>query len=106
RLAASAPTPSLEGVLAALARHVPGIAAPPGSERLAWIRAGVGDDVHLIAVTDVAYFQANDKYTTVVNLEHVRTTTRDLAGRVTLALKTRPEKVQVSRAYAHRFKQM
>jgi DNA-binding LytR/AlgR family response regulator len=139
RIEAAAPTPSLEGVLAALAAHVPGLAAPAGAERLAWIRAGVGDDVHLIAVADVAYFQANDKYTsvftaagealirtpikeiverldpqkfwqvhraTVVNLEHVHTTTRDLAGRVTLALKTRPEKVPVSRAYAHLFKQM
>jgi DNA-binding LytR/AlgR family response regulator len=43
---------------------------------------------------------------TVVNLEHVRTTTRDLTGRVTLTLKSRPEKVQVSRAYSHLFKQM
>jgi DNA-binding LytR/AlgR family response regulator len=43
---------------------------------------------------------------TIVNLDHVATTTRDLAGRVVLALKSRPEKVQVSRAYAHLFKQM
>jgi DNA-binding LytR/AlgR family response regulator len=43
---------------------------------------------------------------TVVNLAHVATTTRDLAGRVTIALKSRRERVAVSRAYAHRFRQM
>jgi len=43
---------------------------------------------------------------TIVNLRHVATTTRDLAGRVTLHMKSRPEVVTVSRAYAHLFKQM
>jgi len=33
-------------------------------------------------------------------------TRRDLAGRVTLGFKARSERVAVSRAYAHRFKQM
>jgi len=39
-------------------------------------------------------------------VSHVATTTRDLAGRVSIALKSRPEKVAVSRAFAHRFRQM
>ncbi len=43
---------------------------------------------------------------TIVNLAHVSATTRDLAGRIALTLKARPEKVAVSRAYAHRFRQM
>jgi DNA-binding LytR/AlgR family response regulator len=43
---------------------------------------------------------------TIVNLSHVATTTRDLAGRVSIALKSRPEKVAVSRAFAHKFRQM
>ncbi|MEO8487628.1 MAG: LytTR family DNA-binding domain-containing protein [Betaproteobacteria bacterium] len=43
---------------------------------------------------------------TIVNLAHVAATTRDLAGRVSIALKRRPEKVAVSRAFAHRFRQM
>ena len=43
---------------------------------------------------------------TIVNLAHVAATTRDLAGRVSIALKSRPEKVAVSRAFAHRFRQM
>jgi len=43
---------------------------------------------------------------TIVNVAHVATTTRDMTGRVTLSLKARPEKIAVSRAFAHRFKQM
>jgi len=41
-----------------------------------------------------------------INLAHVATTHRDFAGRVTLSLKARPEIVAVSRAFAHRFRQM
>ena len=43
---------------------------------------------------------------TIVNLGHVATTTRDLAGRIRLKLKSRPDVIAVSRAYAHRFRQM
>ena len=141
RIAVRAPAAALDGLLAALANHLPSLApmASAGGERLAWVRAAVGGNVRLIAVDDVCYFQANDKYTsvftaegealirtplkdiadqldarrfwqvhrgTIVNLGHVETTTRDLAGRVALTLRKRPEKVAVSRAYAHRFKQM
>jgi len=42
----------------------------------------------------------------VGNLAHVAATSRDLAGRISLALKTRPETLDVSRAFAHRFRQM
>ena len=137
RLADDQPAPDLAATLAALARALPGAAAPAG--RLAWIRASAGNEVRLISVDDVCYFEANDKYTsvftaegealirtplkelvaqldpdrfcqvhrgTVVNLAHVATTTRDLAGRVTIALRNRRERVAVSRAYAHLFKQM
>ena len=137
RLAGDAPSPDLAATLAALARALPGAAAPAG--RLAWIRASAGNEVRLISVDDVCYFEANDKYTsvftadgealirtplkelvaqldpdrfwqvhrgTVVNLAHIATTTRDLAGRVTIALRNRRERVAVSRAYAHLFKQM
>jgi DNA-binding LytR/AlgR family response regulator len=135
RLASGAPAPELERALAVIASLAPAGA----SSRLAWLRASVGQEVRLIAVDDVCYFQANDKYTsvftaageslvrtplkelaeqldagrfwqvhrgTIVNLAHVHATTRDLAGRTFLVLKSRPEKVAVSRAYAHRFKQM
>jgi DNA-binding LytR/AlgR family response regulator len=43
---------------------------------------------------------------TIVNVAHVAATTRDLAGRVKVKLKSRPETLAVSRAYAHRFRQM
>jgi DNA-binding LytR/AlgR family response regulator len=43
---------------------------------------------------------------TNVNVRHVAATVRDLAGRITLTMKSRPETVAVSRAYAHLFKQM
>lgn len=43
---------------------------------------------------------------TIVNLAHVAATTRDLAGRVSIALRSRPEKLAVSRAFAHLFRQM
>jgi DNA-binding LytR/AlgR family response regulator len=136
RLAAHAPAPDLKATLDAIARLAPAVA---GAEKLAWIRASSGQQVRLIAVEDVCYFQANDKYTsvftadsealirtplkeladqldaqqfwqvhrgTIVNIRFVATTIRDLAGRVTLTLRSRPEKVAVSRAYAHLFKQM
>jgi DNA-binding LytR/AlgR family response regulator len=122
-----------------LSRLAPALAPGTAAERLAWIRASVGPQVRLIAVDDVCYFQANDKYTsvftrdgealirtplrelaegldpnrfwqvhrgTIVNLAHVAATSRDLAGRISLALKTRPETLDVSRAFAHRFRQM
>ena len=123
-----------------LARVLPGLAGSVGAaERLAWIRASVGNQVRLIAVGDVSYFQANDKYTsvftadgealirtslrelsdqldpqrfwqihrgTIVNVAHVAATTRDLGGRTVIKLKARPETLVVSRAFAHRFRQM
>jgi DNA-binding LytR/AlgR family response regulator len=137
-----APGPDdVQAALAVLGRIVggAGAAAAPGPERLAWIRALVGEQVRLISVDDVCYFQSNDKYTsvftaegealirtplkelfeqldpsrfwqvhrgTIVNLQHVKSTTRDLSGHISLTLKARPESIGVSRAYAHRFKQM
>ncbi len=136
RLQSAAPVPDLQAALDAIARLVP---VASGPERLAWVRASTGGHVRLIAVDEVAYFQANDKYTsvftaegealirtplkeladqldpkrfwqvhrgTIVNVAHIATTTRELTGRVTLALKSRPETVIVSRAYAHLFRQM
>ena len=43
---------------------------------------------------------------TIVNVRQVAATMRDLAGRITLRMKSRVETVPVSRAYAHLFKQM
>lgn len=135
RIASASEGPDLRAALATLSRLAPTVAG----ERLAWIRASVGQQVRLIAVDDVCYFQANDKYTsvftrdgealirtplrelaegldpnrfwqvhrgTIVNVAHVAGTNRDFAGRVSLALKTRSESIAVSRAFAHRFRQM
>ncbi len=33
--------------------------------RLHWIKASLGDEIHLISVDDVAYFKSNDKYVSV-----------------------------------------
>ena len=147
RLKTPAASTELKSTLDALARVLPGLSELAGAggaggdapERLAWIRASVGHQVRLIAVEDVSYFQANDKYTsvftaegealirtslrelgdqldpqrfwqihrgTIVNVAHVAATTRDLGGRTLIKLKARPETLPVSRAFAHRFRQM
>ncbi len=48
---------------------------------LNWIRASLKDEVHVIAVDDVLYFQSEDKYTTVVTHQReyiVRTSLKEL----------------------------
>jgi len=134
KIASSEKPPALDDVLAKLARAIPG-----GGARLRWIRASKGELVQQIAVDDVLYFQASDKYTcvitregeslirmaladlvtqldgelfwqvhrgTVVNMNEVAATRRDLGGRVFVKLKDGKTELPVSRAYAQRFKQM
>jgi DNA-binding LytR/AlgR family response regulator len=50
----------LDGLLGALAPR------PPGGTPLRWITASCGDEVRLITVDEVCYFQADTKYTRVV----------------------------------------
>jgi DNA-binding LytR/AlgR family response regulator len=133
KLAAAQEPPPLEDVLARLARLA------PAAGRLRWVRALKGDVVHQIAVDDVLYFQAQDKYTcvvtregeslirmalaelvaqldpeafwqvhrsTVVNMNAVASTRRDLGGRVHIRLRDHEAELPVSRAFAHLFKQM
>ncbi len=38
---------------------------PKTGEHLRWVRASVGNDVRMVAVDEVCYFQATDKYTAV-----------------------------------------
>lgn len=108
-------------------------------EYLKWIRASVGNDTHLVAVSEVLYFRADDKYTlvqtaareylirtplkellaqldpaafwqihrnTLVASAAIAAAHRDLAGRITLSLRGRPETLSVSRAFTHLFRQM
>jgi DNA-binding LytR/AlgR family response regulator len=106
---------------------------------LEWIKASHGAAVRLIAVADVLYFQADERYTRVVtaqgesfiktsirelaeqldpqrfwqihrsslvNVNCIAVVTRNLTGGADLQLKGRSEKLSVSRAYAHLFRQM
>ena len=135
KLAAKQPAPALDDVLARLAKALPGAQ----SGRLRWVRALKGEEVRQIAVDDVLYFQASDKYTcvitregeslirmplaeltaqldgevfwqvhrsTVVNMNEVASTRRDMGGRLFLKLKDGRTELPVSRAYANLFKQM
>ncbi|QJR13297.1 LytR/AlgR family response regulator transcription factor [Usitatibacter palustris] len=65
KLAAAERPPALDDVLARIARAIPGAAGG----KLRWIRASKGEVVRQIAVDDVLYFQASDKYTCVMTRE-------------------------------------
>jgi DNA-binding LytR/AlgR family response regulator len=111
----------------------------PPQPRLTMIRAAVGNQIRLIPVADVVYFEAVDKYVNVVtkdsealirlslkdvlpqldpeqfcqinrgaivNLACVASLARDEFGKLTLSLRTRPDKLKVSPLYSHRFRQM
>jgi DNA-binding LytR/AlgR family response regulator len=64
KLADSDKPPALDEMLAKLAR-----ALPAATGRLRWVRASKGELVQQIAVDDVLYFQASDKYTCVMTRE-------------------------------------
>jgi DNA-binding LytR/AlgR family response regulator len=69
RLSSSAPPARLDGLLGALGAA--GSATPGGVPRspLRWINASVGQNLLLITVDEVQYFQADNKYTRVVTRE-------------------------------------
>jgi len=106
---------------------------------LQWIRASVGSSVRLIAVDQVAYLRADEKYTLVawedgealirksireladeldperfaqvhrsviVNLHRVAQVHRGPNETAEIELKGRPERLPVSRSFAHVFRQM
>jgi DNA-binding LytR/AlgR family response regulator len=73
------PPADLSGLLSQLASRL----LPESPQYLGWIRAGIGDTVRLIAVEDVLFFQAGDKYTRVVCRDGdawIRTTIKELAA--------------------------
>jgi len=113
--------------------------AAAGAERLTIVRAAIGNQIRMIPVGDVLYFEATDKYVnvvtaeseslirtslkellpqldpnqfwqihrgTVVNANHIQMAVRDEAGKLSVKLKDRKESLQVSRLFAHLFKQM
>jgi DNA-binding LytR/AlgR family response regulator len=70
-------------LLAALQRLLP--QAAPAPQRLRWVRASSGELTHQIAVDDVLFFRADDKYTCVqtVLAEHlIRTPIHELAAQL------------------------
>ena len=106
---------------------------------LKWIKASLGASMRLIAVDDVFFFHAEDKYTkvvtsdgealirktikelfdeldselfwqvhrgTIVNLRAIARVDRDYRDQPLIILKQRPEKLTVSRTFAHLFKAM
>ncbi|MEO6972610.1 MAG: LytTR family DNA-binding domain-containing protein, partial [Rhodoferax sp.] len=127
-------------------RHLMGAtSAPPtaAATPLKVIQAGVGSQIRLVPIDEVACFEAADKYVrvltagaqgsheylirtplkellpqldtatfwqvhrgTVVRAEAIDTVTRDEAGKLHLTLRGRPDKLPVSRLYAHLFKAM
>ena len=86
RRALAQPADAAEGtqLLAALQRLLPAAAAPVNpAQRLRWVRAGSGDLTHQVAVEDVLFFRADDKYTCVwtASAEHlIRTPISELAA--------------------------
>jgi DNA-binding LytR/AlgR family response regulator len=56
-------------------------ALAPKPARLQWIKAARGEEVQLLAVDDVVYFQSSDKYTSVFTRDHewvIRTPLKEL----------------------------
>ncbi|RJF99260.1 LytR/AlgR family response regulator transcription factor [Noviherbaspirillum saxi] len=69
----------LERIVGQLRSLVPGM--PVASERLSMIRAAVGNQIRLIPVNEVLYFEATDKYVNVVTAESeslIRTSLKEL----------------------------
>ncbi|HVE49370.1 MAG TPA: LytTR family DNA-binding domain-containing protein [Casimicrobiaceae bacterium] len=106
---------------------------------LKWIRASTASALRMVPVTDVLFFQSEDKYTkvvtadsellikktikelfdeldpeafwqihrgTIVNLAAIAKVERDWRDQPVITLKGRPDKLVVSRTFAHRFKAM
>jgi DNA-binding LytR/AlgR family response regulator len=70
-----------EALLARLRDLLAGVSAPEAGP-LRWIKAQVGQTVRLVAVDDIHYFQATEKYTTVYTREAellIRTPIKELA---------------------------
>lgn len=55
--------------LSALMTQLQQLSTPAVPEYLTWIKANAGDDLHLISISDVLYFKAEDKYVSVFKRE-------------------------------------
>lgn len=128
--------PMLDDIIDRLSQR---LAPPANRSYLRWIKASLGSNLRIIAVEEIVYFQAADKYTriftgqqevlvkkpikelveeldpdkfwqihraTIVNASEITGAVRDLRGRLMVTLKSRAEKLEVSRTFTHLFKQM
>ena len=131
----------LDRMVAQLRNLMPSVGASNTGnvEKLTLIRAAIGNQIRMIPVTDVIYFEATDKYINVVTAENsslirvslrellpqldsqlfwqihrgtvvnslcIHSAIRDESGKLSLKLRGSEDKLQVSRVYAHLFKQM
>ncbi len=83
RLLRAPAVPPAEDLLARLQALLP-VAEKP-AERLRWVRASVGNDVRLVPVDEVCYFQATDKYTAVFTRDAellIRTPLKELGAQL------------------------
>jgi len=85
RLAVKAPGGGLEDLLGQMRALMPALAGTaavaPAPERLSVVRAAVGNQVKMIPIGDVVYFEALDKYVNVVTQEGealIRTSLKEL----------------------------
>lgn len=70
RLQPATAVPSENSAMQALVKQLQAaMAQEPKKESLAWISAGTGRETKLIMIDDVAYFQADNKYTVVMTAE-------------------------------------
>ena len=119
--------------------QAPGLDRPPTAAPLTLLQASRGNQIHMVALAEVLYFEAADKYLrvltarqeylirtplkelaaqldpavfwqvhrgTLVRATAIATVTRDEPGKQHISLRGRPERLPVSRLYAHLFKAM
>jgi len=140
-LARSAPPAALQDAVGALRALLgaPGLNAPRAAEPLRLLQVSVGNQIQMVPVAEVLYFEAADKYVrvvtaakehllrsslrellpqldttrfwqvhraVVVNSEAIERAVRDETGKLSLQLRGCPDRLSVSRMYAHLFKGM
>jgi len=85
RLQARVEHPDAEALVALMERLGRNMQRDASAEPLTWLTASAGRETRLILVDDVAYFHADNKYTTVVTAEGealLRTPIRELLARL------------------------
>ena len=132
------PSPSLDQALQQLRLLLAASAAPAaGAVPLKLIQVSVGASIRMVALDEVIYFEAADKYIRVLTASHeylirtplkellpqldrqcfwqihrgtvvqasaIEAVQRDEAGKLSLSLRGRPEKLSVSRLYSPQFR--